>query len=62
MLKRWLDRYEAEGLEGLDDRPRPGRPREITPEIEARYNPHRSHSALGHLSPLNYERRRASAA
>lgn len=62
VLKRWLDRDKAEGLEGLDDRPRPGRPREITPEIEAWYNPHRRHSTLGHLSPLDYERRRASAA
>ncbi len=34
-VQRWLDRYEAEGLEGLEDRPRPGRPRQITPQIEA---------------------------
>jgi transposase len=32
----WLRRYEAEGLEGLEDRPRSGRPRDvITPEVEA---------------------------
>jgi putative transposase len=28
--------------------------------IEGWYNPHRRHSALGHLSPLNYERRMAA--
>jgi putative transposase len=30
--------------------------------IEAWYNPHRRHSALGHRSPLNYEKHHASAA
>lgn len=32
-VRRWLDRYDAEGLPGLlQDRPRSGRPKEITPE------------------------------
>ena len=32
----WLDRYEAEGMDGLlTDRPRSGRPKEITPSDEA---------------------------
>ena len=35
-VQRWLDRYDDEGLAGLEDRPRPGRPRStITPEVEA---------------------------
>ena len=35
-VQRWLDRYDDEGLAGLEDRPRPGRPRSrITPEFEA---------------------------
>lgn len=35
-VRRWLDRYEADGLTGLEmDRPRSGRPRSITPDIEA---------------------------
>ncbi len=32
----WLDRYESEGMSGLlSDRPRSGRPKEITPDDEA---------------------------
>lgn len=32
----WRNRYAAEGLAGiLEDRPRPGRPKEISPEVEA---------------------------
>ena len=34
-VQRWLDRYQADGLEGLADRPRSGRPRTITPAVEA---------------------------
>ena len=35
-VQRWLDRYDEDGLAGLEDRPRPGRPRSsVTPEIEA---------------------------
>jgi putative transposase len=30
--------------------------------IEGWYNPHRRHSALGHKSPLNFERRHSPAA
>jgi transposase len=32
---RWLKRYLAEGLEGLQDAPRPGRPADITAEYRA---------------------------
>ena len=34
-VRRWLDRYEAKGLAGIDhDRPRTGRPRRITADVE----------------------------
>src|ERR671915_624602 len=33
---RWLKRYLAEGLEGLQDAPRPGRPSEITAAYRAK--------------------------
>jgi transposase len=33
---RWLDRYDAEGIDAVvGDRPRSGRPRQITPAVEA---------------------------
>lgn len=34
-VQRWLDRYEAMGLAGLEDRPRTGRPRVVTGETVA---------------------------
>lgn len=35
-VQRWLDRFEAEGVAGLEqDRPRPGRPKRITSAVEA---------------------------
>jgi transposase len=35
-VTRYIKRYEAEGLPGLYTKPRPGRPRRVTPEYEAR--------------------------
>ncbi len=34
-IQRWLDRYEANGLQGLEDRSRSGRPCTVTPDVEA---------------------------
>ena len=31
VVRRWVDRYRAEDLDGLRDRPRPGRPRAFPP-------------------------------
>lgn len=35
-VRTWLRRYEAEGTEGLSDRPRPGGPSKITPAFSER--------------------------
>jgi transposase len=35
-VRRWLVRYQAEGLEGLADAPRPGVPPKVTPDYRAR--------------------------
>ena len=35
-VARWLKRYRAEGLEGLKDAPRPGRPSEITEDYRSK--------------------------
>lgn len=34
--QEWVARYNAEGLNGFDDRPRPGRPSFLTPEMTDR--------------------------
>ena len=31
-VRKWFRRYEAEGIEGLRDAPRPGSPKKVTPE------------------------------
>ncbi len=31
VVRTWLDRFRAEGMDGLHDRPRPGRPRVFSP-------------------------------
>ena len=31
VVRQWLDRFRAQGLAGLADRPRPGRPRTFPP-------------------------------
>lgn len=31
LVRTWVDRYRAGGLEALQDRPRPGRPRTFSP-------------------------------
>jgi len=36
-LRRWVRRFNAQGIDGLIDRPRPGRPRKITAAQSARY-------------------------
>ena len=36
-LYDWLGRYRAEGIEGLRDRPKSGRPRLLTPEQDAAF-------------------------
>lgn len=33
-IQQWIDRFEEQGLCGLDDRPRSGRPREVTLQVE----------------------------
>src|SRR5215467_10545500 len=33
-VRNWLKRYQAEGVEGLKDRPMPGAPPKITPAYE----------------------------
>jgi transposase len=49
-VRRWLERYEAEGLEGLQDRPRSGRPRNagVAAQDSVRRAMERGPEACGH--------------
>ncbi len=35
-VRNWFKRYEAEGIEGLKDAPRPGSPKKVTPQYVAK--------------------------
>lgn len=35
-VRKWLKRYEAEGIEGLKDEPRPGVAPTVTPDYQAK--------------------------
>jgi transposase len=37
-LRKWVHRFASEGIQGLADRPRPGRPPKITCELEQHLN------------------------
>jgi putative transposase len=37
-LRKWVQRFANEGAQGLRDRPRPGRPRKVTCELEQHLN------------------------
>jgi transposase len=34
-VRNWLNRYEAEGIEGLKSKPQPGPPEKVTPDYKA---------------------------
>lgn len=52
-VRRRLHRFDAEGIEGLGDRPKAGRPRRLTPEDDSRI------LALVHQAPPGRLERRA---
>ena len=37
-LRKWVYRFASQGTQGLVDRPRPGRPRKVTCELEQHLN------------------------
>ena len=37
-LRKWVHRFASHGTQGLGDRPRPGRPRKVTCELEQHLN------------------------
>lgn len=39
-IRIWVHRYNSEGLSGLKDRPRPGKPRYLRPELEEAFIEH----------------------
>src|SRR3989442_6303713 len=49
-LRKWVHRFANQGIQGLGDRPRPGRPTEVTCELEQHLNRLVDHDPLEHSS------------
>src|SRR5499427_4391746 len=47
-LRKWVYRFANQGTQGLVDRPRPGRPRKVTCELEQHLNRLIDHDPLEH--------------
>src|SRR6266568_2305754 len=49
-LRKWVHRFANQGIQGLRDRPRPGRPAKVTCELEQHLNRLVDHDPLEHGS------------
>src|SRR6266567_3007217 len=61
-LRKWVHRFANQGIQGLRDRPRPGRPAKVTCELEQHLNRLVDQDPLEHgslaLAALEYRARR----
>jgi putative transposase len=52
-LRKWVQRFANQGPQGVRDRPRPGRPRKVTCELEQHLNRLVDQDPLQHGSPYS---------